>query len=103
MKKHYKRIKAELWFNPYTGTFTQNWSFGYVNAYELRRSYCYRYVRTFNELRQNVGAMCDGHYVRGSRRRKSLPTVWDDVRVSRVYKKSWKDYTKFRKQYMKNL
>ena len=103
MKKHYKRIKQELWFSHWHGEWFERWNRSYINAYELRWSYCYRYVKTFNEIKQNEHAKLDGYKVRGKRTKHILPTVWDDVRVSKVYGKSWKDFTKHRKQYMKNL
>jgi hypothetical protein len=50
-----------------------------------------------NELRQLTGADHDGEPVR--RRRLSIPTAYDDPHISRNYGKSWKDYTKQRKQW----
>lgn len=73
--------------------------------YEQRYKHCYRlwfggycrYPRTTNELRQLIGAEHDGEPVR--RRRLNIRTCYDDPPVARNYGKSWKDYTKRRKQW----
>lgn len=59
----------------------------------------HRKVRTMNELRQLHGDDNDGLPVR--RRRLLLPTNWDDLPVSRNWKRSWKDFTKKRHQWEK--
>lgn len=58
----------------------------------------YRRVRTFNENRQNTGAIADGYNVRG--RRRKLPTVWDDQNPGFMYKKCWKRFTKRKHQWI---
>lgn len=40
-------------------------------------------------------------YVRGKRR--NLPTDWDDIRRKDISDRSWKNNTKFRRQWMKGL
>jgi hypothetical protein len=72
----------------------------YCKAYGYHRR-----VRTFGEIRANVGAFCDEElrdlkvYPRRCRSAKELD-AWNDFGVTRNYKKSWKDFTKLRKQWM---
>lgn len=72
------------------------WHTRNVGRYSLKHRY-YRSVATQNEHRQNCGAEADGHRVRG--KRKYIPHSWDDRRVSRDWKRSWKDFTKNKHQY----
>lgn len=94
MKQNYTRDTDEVYFNRWLGYECANhvrwcYSHKFVN-------YC-RYPRTFSELRQNNHADNEGLPVR--RRRVKVPTCYDDLRVGRSYGKSWKDYTKRRKQW----
>ena len=58
--------------------------------------------QTMQERRRNIADRDEGRYkARG--RRMHLPSSWDDIVVSRRGGKSWKDYTRFRKQWMMNL
>lgn len=69
----------------------------------------YRPIRTVPEIRANEGLAADIHwdedyrdlglYPRGRRSSWNLDS-WNDYRISRNYKKSWKDFTKHRKQWM---
>lgn len=59
----------------------------------------HRKMRTMNELRQLHGDDADGLPVR--RRRLGIPTYWDDLPISRNWKRSWKDFTKKRHQWEK--
>lgn len=94
MKPQYKRQIPKWEFNARKGELELYcWGEG---RYSLEYAW-YRYVRTTNEIRANAAALEDGYKVRG--RRRNLPTVYDDVRVSRTWGRSWKDYTKRRKQY----
>ena len=87
MKSHYTRIdEGHRW----------HWSEKNLGRYTVEYSY-WTQVRTTNERRQNSAAKADGIKVRGKRRK--LPTSWDDKRISRDWGRSWKDYTKRRKQY----
>ena len=89
MKKHYRRGGKNWWSE---GTRER-----YKHCYTLQYGGWCRNVKTTNELRQLKGADADGEPVR--RRRLNIPTAYDDPRVSRDYGKSWKDYTKRRKQW----
>ena len=86
MKKDYKRYGDELGRRA-KGRYVHKYG-GY-----------YRLVRTTNELRQLKGDDADGIPVR--RRRLTIPTAYDDPNVSRFWKRSWKDFTKNRKQWQK--
>jgi hypothetical protein len=98
MKNNYKKITPKLWFNTWKGEWeVENWGVGrYTHNWD---SWHYRYVKTWNERRQNYNAKQDGHKVRGKRTFPNLPSVWDDIRISRIWGRSWKDYTKQRKQW----
>lgn len=83
-----------------------NWRWERVpqgNCYELRFRWCYNRVKTQNERTQNCGALAEGHYVRGKRRAKHLPTHWEDKCIGRWRVRSWKDGTRCRKQWEANL
>lgn len=60
----------------------------------------FRRMRTQQERRRNAGDRTDYGY---QGRRKSIPSAWDDIPYSRLGGKSWKDYTRHRRQWMKNL
>lgn len=62
----------------------------------------FRRPRTLQEQRRNAGEAHDRLY-RARGRRMNLPSAYDDLMVSRLGGKSWKDYTRFRKQWMLNL
>lgn len=62
----------------------------------------FRHPHTMQERRRNAGDAHDREFcVRG--RRKHLPSAWDDLMASRRGGKSWKDFTRHRKQWMMNL
>jgi hypothetical protein len=98
-KKHYKKADTKYWSDRLCDW--RDWPYA-KDRYEFTFTSHYRYVRTMNERRQNQSAMDDGYNVRGKRRPHMLRTVWCDVRVSKCWKKSWKDFTKADKQYNKN-
>lgn len=96
-KKSYKQREIEVYLCPYSGEIRQlDWGIG---KYEHLYCYQWRQVRTFSEIRQHYHALDDGQKVR--RRRLLIPTVWDDRTISRNWGRSWKDYTKRRKQWDK--
>jgi hypothetical protein len=100
IKKDYKKNTDKLEYNNYLGYYICN----EYNIGRYEHKYCWdRYIRTQNERRQNCWAQDDGIHVRGSRRYKHLPTVYEDIMLSRNWGKSWKDFTKCRKQYMVNI
>ncbi len=73
---------------------------GHWNEYMLGRFYCdymshYRCPRHFNELRQMEAFRTDGLASKIKRR----PDYWNDLRYSRMYRKSWKDCTKKKHQW----
>lgn len=65
--------------------------------YVHRHAGYHRSMRTMNELRQLHGDEVDGHPVR--RRRLNIPTAYDDLPITRSWKRSWKDFTKKRHQW----
>lgn len=89
------------YYRDLSDTYSTRWSSERTNPYKFtyRPSYgrYHRSVRTQNELRQLICADADGLPVR--RKRLNLPTAYDDLNVCRRYGKSWKDYTKRRKQW----
>lgn len=89
IKPGYKRgIRS---YNVYTGEF---YWWGSQWAYDSRHRTYFRHPRTTQEQRMNEAHF---EYVRG--RRRKLPTAWDDLNYSRRGGKSWKDYTRRKKQY----
>jgi hypothetical protein len=65
-----------------------------------RRFYgAYRNPKTTQELRSNQG---NNKYIRGRRKKNTLPNAWDDVARSNFKTKSWKN-NKVRKQWQKNI
>ena len=94
MKQHYERRVPKWEFNVWEGVMElEDWGAGrYSNKYSWWRG-----IRTFNERKRNAAAKADGYKTRGKRR--NLPTSWDDPRISRDWGRSWKDYTKHKKQY----
>lgn len=74
------------------------------DRYEMKYNFC-RNIRTFAERKVTHGHMNDKLPVkiRGKRRPYHIPNSWDDIGISRHSGKSWKDYTKAKKQYLKNL
>jgi hypothetical protein len=66
--------------------------------YKLDWGHYHRRPQTQNERRQNFAAQADGMPVRRCRV-KGLPHSWDDLHRARDWGKSWKDYTKHRKQW----
>lgn len=77
--------------------------YGWVDnrRHKFRYNHKYRFMwrrpRTMNELRQ---LRFDDHFGLPIRRgRLRLPTLWDDVPLTRNFGKSWKDYTKKRRQW----
>ena len=85
MKKDYRRNERDDDYPKSEGR--------YVHKYA---SY-HRHMRTMNEMRQLKGDEADGIRVR--RRRLNIPQFWDDLPISRSYKRSWKDFTKKRHQW----
>lgn len=98
IKKNYKKIVQEKWFNPWRKVFEDRYSDDSIGKYSHKYAYD-RNVRTFNERKANVHAEDDGIKVRG--RRKLIPNSWDDPHLARSYGRSWKDYTKRKKQWDK--
>jgi hypothetical protein len=72
--------------------------------YEVEYNY-HRPIHTFSEVRQNMGVLADEELrelnvrPRACRNEMVLDS-WNDFRISRNFKKSWKDFTKHRKQWM---
>lgn len=64
-----------------------------------RFSGAYRHPHTTQELRANQG---NEKYVRGRRKKKQLPSSWDDLGRSNWNAKSWKNQ-KRKRQWQKNL
>ena len=72
----------------------------------------HRQIRTAAEIRANEGLAADCHWdddfrglglhPRGRRSSWNLDS-WNDFKISRNYKKSWKDFTKHRKQWMMGI
>jgi hypothetical protein len=99
-----KKIKKAYYFDdrPYLTTWNGiEWHHPnrHEKKYRLRYS-CFwygRHVRTFNELRQLINDDAEGLPVR--RKRLLLPDWYDDPQVGRHGGRSWKDYTKRRKQW----
>ncbi len=64
----------------------------------------HRSIKTFPEIRRNCADENEyrGTNMRGIRpcRRDHYLDSWNDFMVSRNYGKSWKDFTKYRKQWM---
>ena len=96
IKKNYKQIVQEQWFCSWDGTWRDRWYDKAIGKFRHTLGY-HRNIRTFNERKQNHYAKCDGIKVRGNR--KHLRTNWDDPRRGRTYGRSWKDYTKRKKQW----
>ncbi|UTC28396.1 hypothetical protein GURKE_03760 [Brevundimonas phage vB_BpoS-Gurke] len=105
MKPQFQRITHHgfLWIGCWT------YYYGGVQGDPLRcrefrhvwRQY-FRHPRTMQERRRNAGDVHDRVVsVRGNR--KHLPSSWDDIMASRRAGKSWKDFTRYRKQWMMNL
>ena len=71
----------------------------------LRAGY-YRKIRTFPELRRNAADAVDYRdephidVKRGRGRNSNKLDAWNDFPVSRTGGRSWKDYTRHRKQWM---
>ncbi len=92
-KKQYQRLTSYYWRT------SPNLTQGSLSWY-LQTAKCYRNLATTNERRQNCAAQADGHYIRGKRRHKHLPTTWDDKGVGRWCVRSWKDGTRCAKQWL---
>ncbi len=68
----------------------------------IRTSYS-RYLKrpkTTQEKRVACGHMAEGIYIRGKRRKTSLPNYWDDKKIYDVDCKNWKHQSRKRKQWM---
>lgn len=62
----------------------------------------HRNPRTQQERRRNAGDAHDrAYHARG--RRMIVPSAWDDLCATRQGGKSWKDCTRYRRQWMANL
>lgn len=103
MKPQFQRIT-------HTGFYFVGWRVIYLEPgepYRCRRfrhrwRHMHRSPRTMQERRRNVGEAHDREY-RARGRRMVLPSSYDDLVASRTGGKSWKDHTRFRKQWMMNL
>lgn len=80
------------------------------NVYHFKYGCGFRDIRTHNERRQNRNDSKDrelkeiyGVYVKRRCGYPKLPSKWDDICNKSFNGKSWKRYTKARKQYMKNF
>lgn len=100
IKKNYKKIVQEQYYSFYRQEWLDSWHVGYLGKYKHKYAYD-RSIRTQNERKQNAWAIDDGYKVRGKRRK--LRSNWDDPSIARTYGRSWKDFTKYDKQYKKNL
>jgi hypothetical protein len=95
MSKDYDRQYWERWSSRTRSEIARTESAFYYR-HRYASWYC-RHPRTTNELRQLRCDDADGLPVR--RKRLTIRTAYDDPPVSRNYGKSWKDYTKRRKQW----
>lgn len=102
IKKNYKKIVQEQYFSAWRKDFVDRYCDSHLGRYTHKYSHD-RNIHTQNERRQNCWAQDDGYHIRGRRRYKHLRHNYDDPRISRVYGRSWKDFTKYDKQYKKNL
>lgn len=70
--------------------------------YSRRYGGYYRRIRTFQEIRQNEAHLREHGQGCGIRLGRNNATLnsWNDFMVSRQYKKTWKDFTRYRKQWM---
>lgn len=93
MKKHYKKI--ERWWR-------KNGGFAYEHVY----AGYYRSIKTYPEVRENE--YLDKHdedvryykiKMRRCRMRKMLPDPWEDFYCEKKLVRSWKVYSKNRKQW----
>ena len=93
MKKNYRKIVLRGKLNPH-GKY----------CYVMETGHYHRPIKTFNEIRQNVGALYDDDLIdhgvkpRSSRGQWKL-NAWNDYSRSRNWKKSWKDFTKLDHQW----
>jgi hypothetical protein len=93
MKKNYKKVMS--YRAKHDGDFHYEWTgHGY-----------HRPIRTFNEVRQNEGDRSDFRRERipcavRARRNDHTLNAWNDFNRSRNYGKSWKHFTRHRKQWM---
>lgn len=93
MKTKYRKVLCR--YADHAGDFMYVWN---------GRGY-HRPIKTFNEIRQNTNArrelrgMPKSAQPRGCRSRCELD-AWNDEERSRNYGKSWKHYTRHRKQWM---
>lgn len=94
MKKHYKRRPDEPRWSRWSNTYLPAWG---VGRFEHKYARHYRTFQTFNEIRQHEHALLDGAHIRA--RRLNLPRIWDDCHIGRNYGRSWKDFTKNRRQW----
>lgn len=93
MKKHYRRVASRR--SPEPGAF-------YYRTYHY-----YRPVRTVPEIRAYYSLRADRRSDDDMFELNIFPrrcahelNPWNDFAISRSWKKSWKDFTKFRKQWM---
>lgn len=100
MKPQFKYIETDTYFN----SWKNEWIEWEVKRYRHRWGGYYRAIKTFSERKQSNAHKADGYsnLIRARRNSDSLPSTWDDICVSRCYGKSWKDFTKAKKQYLKN-
>ncbi len=97
MKKNYRRVPSEYVYYSYFHHEWRSFESRHAGSYELAHRNFLRYPKTAAERRQLCADVCDGIKVR--RRRLNIPTVRDDILISRQYGRSWKDYTKQRRQW----
>lgn len=92
MKHHYN--KEYTWGSTHPG----DW------RYDLKAGGYHRAVRTFPEIRRNVSDKTEYRNEKIRYRDRSaghMLDAWNDFPISRNYGRSWKDYTKYRKQWMR--
>lgn len=95
MKKDYdRRDKSGYWWADFWIDTTSH-----LGRYEHRYAPYFRHPRTQRERRELFGFEHDGLPVR--RRRLRVPTAYDDLPIARNYGRSWKDFTRQRRQWEK--
>lgn len=92
MKNQYKRDLVDYEWSSYG--WVENRFYG---RYMHQHARYFRYPSTHAERRAVAAVVQDGVPVRASRRK--LPTAYDDMAIQRNYGRSWKDYTKKRRQW----
>lgn len=98
MKKHYKKTYRLRDRNcEDRSRHEKDWS------YSLEHGGYHRAIRTFPEIRRNAGDKTDlrGEKIRyRNRSAADMLDAWNDYPISKGWGRSWKTYTKHRKQWM---